>query len=143
MILIYALGYAWSALTTIPGLVLALLCAALRWIVDIDCRGPAMLVYLRGPWAARMQRPNAEGFTFYGHTVGPFVFLYDPAATDKQITHECRHVTQQMVLGPINLLVYGLSWLIGLVKTRSTFWAYRQVWQERDARRFAGQGENE
>ncbi len=142
MILLYLLGYVWSGLTTIPGLLLFLLAKMLGMVTSTTTYGPAIVVRLRGRWADWMQTPNKNGYTFYGHTVGPFVFLYR-FVDEKELEHESRHVWQQMVLGPVNLVVYPVSWLWGLARTRSFFLAYRQVWQERDARRAAGQGEDE
>lgn len=140
------LGVLW-ALPTVVGTLAFLLCKAFGWAVAVERRGPALIIHLTGPWARWMQTENAAGVTWYGHTTGPFVFMYEPRpwewpellAHDQKIVHEVRHVWQQIFLGPLYIPVYAATWLWGFIRTRSAYQAYRQVWQERDARRTAGE----
>lgn len=133
----YTLGYLWSILTTVPGLllfILALLCGAIEHDFFY---GPAVVVRLRGKFSDWMGREK-NGHFMYAHTVGPFCFFYrDPEP--QTVLHEATHVRQQMLFGPAMPLVYALSYLYGLAKYRDTFKAYRQVIWERLARKAAGE----
>jgi hypothetical protein len=141
----YLLGYLWSALTVLPGLLLLALAKATGCVGYTFWSGPAFVVNLRGRFATWMATPNEVGNYWYGHTVGFVVFLYprrEDCSNDvfrQHIEHERRHVAQQLVFGPLHPLVYALSFLWGLIRYQDAYEGYRRCIWERDARKAAGE----
>jgi hypothetical protein len=134
--LLWLLGYLWMAPLFLAGF------AVLFWfelwgrVTWSRFAGPAYLVRVDGKFAEWM-----FGRDWYGHTLGPVCFFWAHDPDQQETTHEGRHVWQQMVFGVFDVLIYVIGWLIGFVRTGSTFEAYRQTWLERDARRVAGEPE--
>lgn len=132
--LIWSLGYLWSALTVIPGFLVYLLFRKFGWTEPSLWWGPTLLVYVpKGSVSAYFWRHG-----FYATTLGAVCFFWDPPSMEG-MKHERRHVYQQLVLGPFQPLIYGISFLIGLIKYGSFWAAYRNNVLEKDARRVAGE----
>jgi len=55
------------------------------------------------------------------------------------VKHETRHTKQELIFGPLYLLLYVGHFLVNLVRYRNSLKAYREIAFERDARRHAGQ----
>lgn len=132
---LWLLGYLWMAPLALAGF-FVLFAFELRGVVEWSrFEGPVYLVRVGGRFAAWLASRG-----WYGHTVGPFVFLWVDA-DQQEIAHEKRHVRQQMVLGVFHVLIYAASYLWGLLRYRNAHDAYHHCVLERDARRSAGQEE--
>lgn len=123
------LGYLWSAVTVVPGLLLLLLAKLFGAVEYGYWKGPAYFIRLQCRFSDWQARRN-----WYGTTIGFVVFLYMDTEPELDL-HEQRHVYQQMWFGPFHPLIYALSFLYGLVRYRSFYKAYFECVWERDARR--------
>ncbi|MGS2739925.1 hypothetical protein [Sinomicrobium sp. M5D2P17] len=73
---------------------------------------------------------------YVGLTLWPVIFLKTPELKDDPVllNHERIHLRQQLELLILPFyLVYGIEWLIGLIKYRSAYIAYKNISFEREA----------
>lgn len=81
---------------------------------------------------------HTKHFPFGGYkaiTLWPFIFIKG-TATDKLIRHESTHLRQQAETLVLPFyIIYGVSWIVQLIKWRNAHDAYRNVIMEREAYR--------
>lgn len=73
---------------------------------------------------------------YVGLTLWPVIFLKTPELKNDPVllNHEKIHLRQQLELLILPFyLVYGIEWLIGLVKYRDSYTAYKNISFEREA----------
>jgi hypothetical protein len=120
-----ALGYAWATPTTLGSLALFLLP---MWVLRQARPGR----WRDGAWEW-VVRPGSRFWRWYskkgawaGTTLGWCILFSPGAAEDAAIAlHERRHVSQNLLLGPLFIPLYALLWL---------GWGYEAHPLERDAR---------
>ena len=71
---------------------------------------------------------------FKAITIWPFIFVKGQMPADYVINHEKIHLRQQAeTLLLLFYIIYGVSWLVQLIKLRNAHAAYRNVIFEREA----------
>jgi hypothetical protein len=125
VIVLRILGHLWAVPNTLAGLAIGLACATFAgW--DGTCL--RFVSRPSGPTAAFFRRFGMAAFTW-----GAVVVVATPSHLERPrlLRHERRHVTQQLVFGPLMLPAYGLASLWALVRGGDP---YRDNVFERDAR---------
>lgn len=119
------LGHLWASANTIAGLIVALAGAT-----PAGCDGVCLLFVARrrGPVAWFFRSSGMAAFTW-----GAVVVVAEPHHLERVrlIRHEHRHVAQQLVLGPLMPIAYGLCSLVAWLAGGD---AYYDNALERDAR---------
>ena len=71
---------------------------------------------------------------FKAITIWPFIFVKGTMPADYVLYHEKIHLRQQAeTLLLLFYIIYGVSWLVQLIKHRNAHTAYRNVIMEREA----------
>ena len=130
-------GFAWAAPLTLLGLIYVTLFTLLGWYRRTGVRGDALI------WHVDVRRCPAWVYSRWhicGHNFGNVVVMTTDLETDRGrilLKHCQAHVRQNMVLGPLQPVLYTLAWA-GLCACQHAHPYYDNPF-EIDARRAAGQ----
>lgn len=137
MWLYYAIVINWVGLAILSQLYVRIL----QITGDVKYEGT---IWWRGFWPVQRFRLTSKRSWFarawegiYGHgLLGAMIHkdekgAHDDAWVEKTIVHELRHHVQQVVLGAVFYLLYGLSFVIEVLRGNKGYW---DNWFEKDAR---------
>lgn len=135
----WILGFAWSSLHTLFGL---LLLCTVYFPKSISWSRGAVIVIVRWSLIPKgfkgnlaFDDDNKFDFETGAQTHGIFIFVKDEMQAQRAdlIYHERIHVYQGMVLGPFYPPLYGLSYVINLLRGMLPQDAYLNIWFEKHA----------